>query len=166
LIYQLTWRSRRGFVYSASGLELVGEFSYATEGWGLTTDGTHLVMSDGTSRLYFLDPRSFDVVRTLEVVGDDGPVRHLNELEFVEGAILANVWMRDVILEISPETGRVTGEYDMAGLVAYERPQGFGSVLNGIAYDAEAQRLFVTGKHWSRVYEIVFRDPSHRPGRR
>jgi len=162
-IYQLTWRSRQGFIYTGDDLEVQGEFSYETEGWGLTTDGTHLIMSDGTASLYFLDPGSFEVVRTLEVRDDDGPVRMLNELEFVEGAILANVWQREVILEISPDTGAVTAEFDMAGLVAYEGARGLDSVLNGIAYDAKAKRLFVTGKLWSRVYEVELRRPSRHP---
>jgi glutamine cyclotransferase len=158
-IYQLTWRSRRGFVYRAADLAPEREFGYETEGWGLTTDGQHLIMSDGTASLYFLDPRSFEVVRTLSVHDDYGPVQMLNELEFVEGAVLANVWQREVILEISPETGAVTAEFDFSGLVAYEGAGGPDAVLNGIAYDPMTKRLFVTGKLWSRVYEVELLRP-------
>ena len=159
-IYQLPWRSRQGFIYGGDDLEAQGKFSYETEGWGLTSDGTHLIMSDGTASLYFLDPGSFEVLRTLEVRDEDGPVRMLNELEFVEGAILANVWQREVILEIDPDKGAVTAEFDMAGLVAYEGARGLDSVLNGIAYDPKARRLFVTGKLWSRVYEVELKRSS------
>ena len=153
-VYQLTWRSHRGFVYDQNDFEPKGQFQYETEGWGLTTDGQHLIMSDGTASLYFLDPQSFEVVRTLSVYDAAGPVQMLNELELVEGVVLANVWQRDVILEISPETGVVTAEFDLSGLVAYEGARSPEAVLNGIAYDAAKKRLFVTGKLWSRVYEV------------
>ena len=153
-IYQLTWRARQGFFYDEQSFEREGKFQYETEGWGLTSNGQHLIMSDGTASLYFLDPRSFGVVRRLSVHDAEGPVRMLNELEFVEGVVLANVWQRDVILEISPETGAVTAEFDLSGLVAYEGARRPEAVLNGIAYDAATKRLFVTGKLWSRVYEV------------
>ncbi len=161
-IYQLTWRAQRGFVYGENDFELEGHFEYGTEGWGLTTDGQQLIMSDGTASLYFLDPQSFEVLRTLPVYNDRGPVRRLNELEFVEGVILANVWQREVILDISPETGAVTAEFDFSGLVAYEGAGGPDAVLNGIAYDPVMKRLFVTGKLWSRVYEVELRRERER----
>ena len=153
-VYQLTWRAGRGFIYRRDNFERVGEFSYDGEGWGLTTDGTHLIMSDGTATLRFLDLESFAVVRTLEVRDASGPVSMLNELEHVEGTLLANVWQSDEIVEISPDTGEVVARYDLGGLSAYEGAQGLDSVLNGIAYDAERKRLVLTGKLWSRVYEV------------
>lgn len=156
-VYQLTWRAGRGLVYDREDLERVGEFDYEGEGWGLTSDGRHLIMSDGTATLRFLDPATFAVVRALEVRDANGPVPMLNELEYVEGAILANVWTRSVIVQISPETGAVTREHDLAGLVAREGAGDLDAVLNGIAYDPASGRLFVTGKLWSRVYEVELR---------
>ena len=151
-IYQLTWRAGRGFVYAADTLEPLGEFRYEDEGWGLTTDGRLLIMSDGTARLRFLDPVTFEVRRAIEVRTPDGnPVAQLNELEYVNGEIYANVWQRDVVARIDPATGRLLGWIDLAGLLpAGER----GDVLNGIAYDAAGGRLFVTGKLWPRLFEI------------
>jgi len=153
-IYQLTWRARKGFIYSAPDLEPRGSFRYPTEGWGLTTDGTHLILSDGTATLHFLDPESFETLRSVEVRNARGPVSMLNELEWVEGVILANVWQQDVIVEVDPATGAVRRELDFGPLVAREGKQGPDAVLNGIAYDPGTRRLFVTGKLWSRVYEV------------
>jgi len=152
-IYQLTWTSRRCVVYGATDFEPRELLAYDTEGWGLTTDGRHLIMSDGTAVLRYMDPRSFEPVRTLEVRDDEGPVQLLNELELVEDSILANVWMSDVIVEISQETGAVTEQFDLSTLVRRQR-RSRDAVLNGIAYDPETERLFVTGKLWSRLYEV------------
>jgi glutamine cyclotransferase len=152
-LYQLTWKSGTGFVYDRDLLRMQGLFHYAGEGWGLTFDGMHLVRSDGTSVLYFHDPESFSVVRTIRVLGPEGPVERLNELEFARGFIYANVWKTDSILRISPETGEVLGQIDLSTLTSETKLDGAG-VANGIAYDETRNRFFVTGKRWPRIFEI------------
>ncbi|MEL6110166.1 MAG: glutaminyl-peptide cyclotransferase [Planctomycetota bacterium] len=147
---QITWKRGIGYVYDAKTLRLLRQFKYAGEGWGLTHDGTHFIMSDGSDRLKFRDPESFSVVRTVRVKDGRRPVRQLNELEFANGKILANVWHTDRIAIIEPETGKVSGWMDLSGLLA--EPVGTESVLNGIAY--EDGRLFVTGKNWPKLFEI------------
>jgi len=151
-IIQLTWRSNRGFVYDKYSFDLLLEFDYPTEGWGITHDGSRLIMSDGTATLYFLDPETSEKVGQVEVY-DSGPVARLNELEYVEGSIYANIWMEDRIAIIDPQTGQVKGWVDLQGLRDLE-DAGAENVLNGIAYDAEDDRLFVTGKNWSHLFEI------------
>ena len=154
-VFQLTWQSRVALVYRRVDLELERQFTYPTEGWGLTHDGFHLIMSDGTSTLYFLDPDTFEQVGRVEVHDHAGPVTRLNELEYVEGEIYANVWQTDRIVRISPETGRVVGWIDLAGLLSpADRAAGPVDVLNGIAYDGGNGRLFVTGKWWPKLFEI------------
>jgi glutamine cyclotransferase len=153
-IVQLTWQSHIGFVYDKNSFELLQEFSYSTEGWGITHDGTRLIMSDGTSTLHFLDPQTFEEVGHVEVSDNNGPVTRLNELEYVQGEIYANVWQTDRIAIIAPDTGRVTGWIDLAGLLSAEDRSEPVDVLNGIAYDAETGRLFVTGKLWPKLFEI------------
>ena len=155
-LYQLTWQSQRGFVYDAQSLAPAGEFSYAGEGWGLTVtpDGRALVMSDGTATLRFLDPDTFAVQRTLTVTDAGRSVADLNELEWVKGELWANVWLTRRIVRIDPESGQVRGWVDLGSLPLPEHVTGEEDVLNGIAYDAAADRLFVTGKLWSRLYEI------------
>lgn len=155
-LYQLTWKSQRGFVYDAATLQPAGEFTYAGEGWGLTVteDGRSLVMSDGTATLRFLDPHGFAVQRTLTVTDAGRPVADLNELEWVKGELWANVWLTKRIVRIDPGSGHVKGWVDLTGLPLPEHHTGDEDVLNGIAYDAAAERLFVTGKYWSRLYEI------------
>lgn len=153
-LYQLTWLSHTGFVYDRSTFEQLQTFSYPTEGWGLTHDGTRLILSDGTSTLYFYDPQNLQQTGRLAVTDEnDEPVTNLNELEYVDGEIYANVWLTDKIAIISPESGRVTGWIDLSGLLsAAERASS--DVLNGIAYDENAGRLFVTGKLWPKLFEI------------
>ena len=153
-LFQLTWRSHTGFVYDVQTLARVGQFGYQGEGWGLTYDGRHLVMSDGTPRLRFIDTDSLAVVRTLRVHAGGRPIHRLNDLEFVDGEIIANVWRTDRIARIDPQTGEVIAWVDLAGLLAPEDRTPSIDVLNGIAYDAETGRLFVTGKFWPRLYEI------------
>jgi len=153
-IFQLTWRRGIGLIYDRRTLAPQARFGYRGEGWGLANDGKHLIMSDGTPVLRFLDPESFEVVATRQVTDKGRPVDHLNELEYIEGEIFANIWFSDRIARISPRTGNVLGWIDLAGLLAPgERPSG-DAVLNGIAYDAEGQRLFVTGKNWPKLFEI------------
>jgi len=153
-IYQLTWRSQLGFIYDAEAFQLVGQFSYTGEGWGLTDDGTSLILSDGTSTLRFLDPTTFAVRRTVKVTDKGSEVSQLNELEYVKGELYANVWMRDLIARIDPATGRVTGWIDLTGLLRPEDRTGKEDVLNGIAYDAANDRLLVTGKRWPKLFQI------------
>lgn len=153
-LIQLTWRSGRAFVYTRQDLRLAGEFRYATDGWGITQDGEHLIMSDGSATLYFLDPERFTEVRRVQVRDHRGPVTFLNELEFVGGDIFANVWRSPRILRIDPESGRVTGFIDLSALVARMQREPSTDVLNGIAYIPGSGRFLVTGKQWPELYAI------------
>ncbi|HUV02367.1 MAG TPA: glutaminyl-peptide cyclotransferase [Desulfobacteria bacterium] len=153
-LIQLTYQSGVGFVYDKDSFILQQEFAYPTDGWGLTHDGTHLIMSDGTATLYFLDPTTFEEVKRLEVHDNDTPVTHLNELEYIHGTVYANVWPTDRIVMISSETGRVVGRVDLDGLLSDEGSYQPIGVLNGIAYDAANDRLFITGKYWPKLFEI------------
>jgi glutamine cyclotransferase len=153
-IIQLTWRSKIGFVYNKSTFERIDQFTYPTEGWGLTYDGVQLIMSDGTSFLYFLDPDTFERTNQVQVRGPDGPVIRLNELEYIDGEIYANIWQTARLARIDPTTGDVLGWIDLAGLLPPEDRTGDEDVLNGIAYDPAGDRLFVTGKLWPKVFEI------------
>lgn len=155
-LVQLTWETNVGFVYDLVSFKRLQTFGYAGEGWGLARDDRRLIMSDGTPTLRFLDPQTLQVTGTLPVKDGEQPVEDLNELEFVEGEIYANVWTTDRIAIIAPATGQVTGWINLAGLM----PRGFtagDAVLNGIAYDAQRKRLFVTGKLWPRLFEIKVR---------
>ena len=153
-IIQITWRSRIGFVYDKESFAQLTTFTYPTEGWGLTHDGSRIIMSDGTSNLYFRDPESLDEIGRIQVTDDRGPVSYLNELEYIKGEVYANIWLTDTIARISPETGKVTGWIDLKDLLSpMDRLQPV-DVLNGIAYDADHDRLFVTGKLWPRLFEI------------
>lgn len=153
-IIQLTWRSHIGFVYDKRDFRLLNSFRYPTEGWGITYDGINLIMSDGTATLYRLDPVSFLPVDTIQVHDGAQPVDFLNELEYVKGEIYANVWETTRIARISPKTGAVIGWIELAGLAGPEMRDKPAAILNGIAYDAKNDRLFVTGKLWSKIYEI------------
>lgn len=153
-IIQLTWRSNVGFVYDKGSFELLREFSYPTEGWGLTCDGKQLIMSDGTANLYFLNPETFEERNRIQVHDISGAVDRLNELEYVGGEIFANVFQTDRIARINPKTGKVVGWIDLTGILDSEDRRTPVDVLNGIAYDAEKNRLFVTGKLWPKLFEI------------
>lgn len=152
--FQLTWQHQKGFVYDADTFRKLQEFAYEGEGWGLTTDGTQLVLSDGTSRLRFLDPKTFAVVRTVNVTLDGVPLERLNELEWINGEVFANVWQTDSVVRIDPATGKVRGVIDFTGLLPATERAPDTDVLNGIAYDPATGRLLVTGKHWPKLYEI------------
>ena len=152
-IIQLTWQSQTGFVYDAGSFEFLQEFDYSTEGWGITYDGSHLIMSDGTSTLYFLDPENFQKTGQIEVHDITGSIENLNELEYVKGDVYANIWMEEKIAIINPKTGQIKGWINMSGLQSMQN-QDVNNVLNGIAYDEKADRLFVTGKRWSQLFEI------------
>ncbi len=157
-IYQLTWLEHTGFVYDRSSFAEIYSFNYPREGWGLTFDGSHLVRSDGTATLEFWDPETLAPVRSLEVRDGPAAVPRLNELEFVAGEIFANVWLTDRVARIDPATGMVTTWLDLAGLLASQGGAPGAEVLNGVAWDARAQRLFVTGKRWPWLFEIALPD--------
>ena len=153
-IVQLTWQSQVGFVYAKDSFELVQEFSYSTEGWGLTHDGQRLIMSDGTPTLHFLDPETFQETGAVEVYDQEGPVNRLNEMEYIQGEVYANVWQTDRIALIDPDSGWVRAWVDLSGLLSEEDRHQGADVLNGIAYDSQQGRLFVTGKLWPKIFEI------------
>ncbi len=153
-IIQLTYQENVGFVYNKDTFELLREFNYPTEGWGITHNGTHLIMSDGTPTLYFLDPETFEQVSRIRVYDRNGPVARLNELEYVEGQIYANIWGTERIAIIAPETGRVTGWIDVKGLLNQQDYTEYVDAFNGIAHDKKNGRLFVTGKFWPKLFEI------------
>jgi glutamine cyclotransferase len=152
-IIQLTWQSQIGFVYDLQTFTPKRTFRYEGEGWGLTSDGKRLIMSDGSDRLRLLDPATLKEQKRMAVTAAGKPVGHLNELEYVKGEILANVWQSEYVARIDPATGRVKGWIDLRGLLP-PRERAKVDVLNGIAYDAAGDRLFVTGKWWPRVFEI------------
>jgi glutamine cyclotransferase len=153
-IFQLTWQSHVGFVYDKDSFELLQDFEYPTEGWGITHDGQRLIMSDGTSTLHFLDPETLEEIGQIEVYDQNGPVTMLNELEYIHGKVYANVWKTDHIVMIDPQTGQVTGLIDLTGLLSAGDRVPPVDVLNGIAFDAASERLFVTGKLWPKIFEI------------
>jgi len=154
-LIQLTWKAHTAFVYDRFSFSVLRTFEYPGEGWGLTHDSTQLILSDGTSFLRFLDPKSFRETRRIRVVDQTGrAVDNLNELEFVHGEIYANVWHADKIARISPQTGKVLAWIDLSGIIDPRELHGGDAVLNGIAYDAAADRLFITGKLWPKLFEI------------
>ena len=158
-VFQLTWLSKRGWVYDVATFERKRRFTYDTEGWGLTDHGRELVMSDGTDVIRFRDPETFQVTREIHVTQDGSSVSGLNELEWVEGEIFANVFPGDDVVRIDPATGEVTGRFNLTPLHEEEQAQNCGSdVTNGIAYMQSQARLFVTGKYWCHVYEIRLTD--------
>jgi glutaminyl-peptide cyclotransferase len=153
-IIQLTWKARIGIVWDKKTLKVKSIFHYPTEGWGITNDGQWLIMSDGSATLFFLDPSTFTLHHRILVTDKNGPVRNLNELEYVKGEIWANIWRDNRIARIDSKSGEVTGWIDLTGLVAMAAPGENENVLNGIAYDAENDRIFVTGKRWNQLFEI------------
>lgn len=155
-IYQLSWKDQKGFIYARDDFAPVGTFAYTGEGWGLTQDGTSLILSDGTDVLRFLDPETQAQQRTLAVTAGGCPVQQLNELEWIDGEIWANIWQTDLIARIDPATGKVKSFVDVAAL-GPPTPD-VDEVPNGIAYDAAGKRIFVTGKMWPQLYEIRLSD--------
>jgi glutaminyl-peptide cyclotransferase len=153
-LYQLTWQTQRGFVYELDSFNKVREFGYAGEGWGLTHDTHSLIMSDGSNRIRFIDPETFEVQRMITVQDGRRDVTQLNELEYVKGEIYANIWMQDRIARIDPQNGKVKAWIDMSGILPPQARSDPGAVLNGIAYDESSNRLFVTGKYWPKLFEI------------
>lgn len=152
-LYQLTWQNGKCFVYDKNNLEMkLKDFTYTGEGWGLCNDGKYLIMSDGTERIYFRDPNTFEVVKTIEVYDNVGPRLNLNELEFANGKVYANIYQTDVIIAFDPATGRVLEEIDGSTLV--EKGKNGGDVLNGIAYNKTNSKFYMTGKYWDKLFEV------------
>jgi len=155
-IYQVTWTSKVGFVYNKSDFRVINKFYYQTQGWGLTTIDEQIVMSDGSNVLYFFKPEMFEAVSRLEVYDNEKKVDQLNELEYIDGEIWANIWQTDLIARIDPLTGKVNSYIDLSPLFPVsKRNEVDADVLNGIAYDSSGRRIFVTGKRWPRLYEIM-----------
>lgn len=159
-LYEITWTSGKAFVYDWKTFRRTGEFTYEGEGWGLTTDGSAIIMSNGTSSVVWRDPVTFAVQKTITVSDHGTPVSQLNELEWVKGEIWANIWQSEQIARIDPATGNVTGWIDLAGILPSIDRTGSEDVMNGIAYDAVRDRLFVTGKLWPKLYEIKLKQRS------
>jgi glutamine cyclotransferase len=151
-LVQLTWQSNIGFIYDKQTFGLLGNFSYSTEGWGLTYNGSELIMSDGTSILYFLDPVTYNKVGQVTVYDGNTPITNINELEYVNGDVYANIWLQQKIAIINPQNGIVKGWIDLTGIY---KSNNTNDVLNGIAYDSQTNRLFVTGKDWPNLYQIT-----------
>ena len=152
-IFQLTWQTEIGFIYNKTTFAVLGNFTYFTQGWGLTFDGNRLIMSDGTNNLYFIDPTTYELTGQIQVHDGNKTVVNINELEFVNGDVYANIWHTNTIAIINPQTGQVKGWIDLSGLPD-ENNSNPEAVLNGIAYDQQNNRLFVTGKDWAHLYEI------------
>jgi glutamine cyclotransferase len=157
-VYQLTWTTKLGFIYDAKTFSKLGEFTIPVkEGWGMTTDSTHLIMSDGSSNISYIDPTSFRLVKILGVTDNNGPVSNINELELINGFLYANQWQTNYILKIDTSSGKVMGRLDLSSLANEARNKFPGTdALNGIAYDPAADKIYVTGKLWPTLYEIKF----------
>jgi glutamine cyclotransferase len=154
-IYQVTWTNKVGFVYDLYTFDVLNKIYYSTQGWGLTTIGNRIVMSDGTNVLYFFEPEMFTVVSRLEVYDNQKKVDQLNELEYIDGEIWANIWQTDLIARINPVSGKVNSYVDLSSIFPQEKRREVNAdVLNGIAYDAGKKRIFITGKRWPKLYEI------------
>ncbi len=157
-LYQLTWQEHFGYVYDAQTLKVKAQFQYPGEGWALTKDARHIYMSDGTPDLRVLDPVTMRVTRRIHVTDDGRSIQNLNELEWVRGEIYADIWQTNLIARIDPATGHVVGWIDLAGLLPQaDVTPGRTDVLNGIAYDAAHDRLFVTGKNWPKLFQITLK---------
>ncbi len=154
-IYQITWNEQTCFVYDSATLSPAGQFTYRGEGWGITTDGFSLIMSNGSSFISFINPNTFEVQRSIDVtIGGLQKIRNLNELEYINGKIYANIWMTDSIVVIDPRTGNVEGFINCSGLLPLQLRKPTTDVLNGIAYNPQNGRLYLTGKYWPRIYEV------------
>lgn len=156
-LYQLTWQEQKCFVYDKKTLQIEKDLAYNGEGWGLCNDGENLIMSDGTERLVFRDPNSFQALKTIEVYDDRGPISKLNELEYIDGEIYANIWMTNTVVVIQPENGKVIAVID--GIELVKEGRGNGDVMNGIAYNAKTGKTYMTGKNWSKLFEVKFKKP-------
>jgi len=157
-VYQLTWQTKVGFIYDAKSFKPLGQFPIpAKEGWGMTTDGTNLIISDGTSNISYVDPATFRLVKVVGVTDNNGPVSNINELEMINGFIYANQWQTNYILKIDTASGKVVGRLDLDGLSSAEQNKYAASdTMNGIAYDSTTGKVYITGKLWPDIYEIKF----------
>ena len=157
-VYQLTYQTKIGFIYDAKTFKKIGEFTFPSkEGWGMTTDSTYLIMSDGTSVLTYLDSSTLKVIKTVNVADENGPVLNINELEYIKGYIYANIYTTNYIIKIDPDNGRVIGRLDLSSLKNEQKIKFPGSLeMNGIAYNSINDKIYVTGKLWSNIYEIQF----------
>jgi glutamine cyclotransferase len=165
-LISLTWKSQLGFVYDLATFKLQRQFHYQGEGWALTSDNSEIIMSDGTPELRFLDPKTLKETHRIQVTIEGKPISNVNELEWVKGEIYANVWQTNWVLRIDPASGQVVGVIDLAGLLKRnDIVPGQTDVLNGIAYDAKGDRLFVTGKNWPKLFEIRLRNAGDVPGK-
>lgn len=153
-IYELTWRSNVCFVYDLNTFKLINRFSYPTEGWGITTIGNQLVMSDGSNILYYMDPEYFTEKSRIQVYDNEGPVHNLNELEYIDGYIWANVYTTDRVVKIDPKTGQVVADVFFSNLLKPSDRKENTDVLNGIAYDSTTHRMYITGKYWPKLFEV------------
>ena len=157
-LYQITWENRKGFVYDLGTFKKIKEFNYNHEGWGITNNGKELIVSDGSSNMYFWDPETLKEIRRISIQDENGLRNNINELEFINGAVYANVWQSNEILKIDPSTGNVIGKLDLTSVKqSYPELSGGSNsdkVLNGIAWDSSGQRLFITGKNWSKLFEL------------
>jgi len=160
-IYELTWKGHKGFIYDAKTLKKSGEFPIKTEGWGITNDGTNLILSDGSSNLYFLDPNTFNTAKIVSVTDNNGGVSDINELEYINGFVFANKWETNYIYKIDPSNGKVVAKADFTGVIE-KYSKGFDAetkgdaVLNGIAYDSINKKTYITGKLWPKLFEVKF----------
>lgn len=156
-LYQISWKNDSCFVYNSTTLKPIRSYTYTGEGWGLTHDGTSLIMSDGSEKIYFRDPKSFKVTKVIAVYTHQGPINYLNELEYIDGLIYANIWMSNLIAAIDPKTGRVIATIDATNLV--KEGKGNGEVLNGIAYNPTNKKTYLTGKYWPSLFEVNIKKP-------
>lgn len=157
-IYQLTYKEQKCFVYDANTFKLIKEFTYEGEGWGMTNDGQHIIMGNGSNNLYYRNPETFAIVKTLSVSNQYGPLGSINELEFVNGYIYANVWTTFKIVKIDTNTGKVVAEANLEDILIKYAPDDLNrkiDVMNGIAYDSSSNHFFITGKYWSKLFEIA-----------
>jgi glutaminyl-peptide cyclotransferase len=154
-LIQLTWKERVAFIYNIDDFSKVGIFSFETQGWGLTSDDSHLIMSDGSDRIYFRNPNSFDVERIIYVKSGGKPLKFINELEYVDGLIHANIWQKKFIVQIDPVNEKVVGYIDCEPLFQRLPPLGLEDVLNGIAYDKKTKMFYLTGKNWPKIFKII-----------
>ncbi|MCL2760603.1 MAG: glutaminyl-peptide cyclotransferase [Desulfuromonadales bacterium] len=154
-LYQLTWKEHKVFVYDYPSLKKIGEMSWPHEGWGMTTDGKNLIISDGSSKLYYINPKDFSLIKTVNIMGEFGPQLDINELEYVDGFIYANLFQLDGIIKIDPQAGKVIGQLDLSNIRQSNGVSAFGNdVLNGIAYNDNTHTFLVTGKYWTKIFEL------------
>jgi glutamine cyclotransferase len=164
-VFQLTWQEQKGFIYDTDTLQKQGEFTYTGEGWGLTHDGESLIMSDGTNQIRFLDPTTLQTTHTISVFDKGEPIEQLNEIEYINGEIYANIYQTDRIVRIDPKSGKILAWVDLTGILKIKDRTGKEDVLNGIAYDEAGKRLFVTGKMWPKLFEIELVNTTARTGK-